>query len=300
MRYDSRMRLGISLVPVSPGRDGDVVARVAREVERLGFDSVLASGKVLADPNGAGLDPVVTLAAVAGATERLRIITSVVVLPLYEPVVLANQASTLDVLSRGRFTLGVGVGWNEEEFDAVSVPFAERGVRADEHLEVMQALWRDRPATLDGRFTSFSDASLGVTPFTAGGPPIWVGGDSDGALRRALRFAEAWHGVAPSPDKLAEIGERLAPLGEEVGRNPATLERNGVYWLTPPVCDDNGFVMGDPLGGRTPTGESVADDLGRLGEAGISHVNVLLPIANDDVLDAIGWVAQEVLPKLDG
>lgn len=293
------MKLGISFFPVSPEDDGQGLVRVAREVERLGFDSVLPVGKVLADPfGGAGLDPIVTLGTLATATERLRLISSVVVVPLYEPVVLANQAATLDVLSGGRFTMGVGVGWNDEEFKAVGVPFNERGKIADEYLEAMKKLWSERPTSMDGRYVSFEEKSLGVTTRTEGGPPLWVGGDSDGALRRALRFGDAWHGTEMTLDKVNDVDQRLQKLGEEVGRDAATLDRNGLFFLLAPNVQNGDFVLGEPLGGTEPTADSVIENIGKLEEAGLTHLTVLCPVGPDQILDAIRWVGEEVLPKV--
>lgn len=292
------MELGISLQPVLPDGDGSRVIRVATEVERLGFDAVLMSGHVLADPGASALDPLVVLAAVAGATERVRLATSILVLPYYEPVVLANQAASIDVLSGGRFTLAVGAGWNEAEFAAVGVPVKERGARTDEHLQVLRELWSVRPTSFAGRFTSFRDATLGATPVTPGGPPIWVGGDTDAALRRALRHAEAWHGAAPSPEALVEIRERIARLAEVVGRDPATLALTGVYFVTPPGLEVTRPMMGDPLGGPRPTGASIVDALGHLADAGISMCNLYLPVAPADMLEAVGWIARNVLSEL--
>jgi probable F420-dependent oxidoreductase len=292
------VRLGISLNPVRPDGDAGRVLRVAREAEQLGFDAISMSGQVLDYPLGSSLDPLVLLSAVAGATERVQLLTSVLVVPAYNPVVLANQAATLDVLSGGRFALGVGVGFNPPEFAALGVPFTERGRRTDDHLAAMRALWSERPAHYEGRFTTLRGALLGAAPHTPGGPPVWVGGHSDAALRRALRFGRAWIGVSMTPAHVADIRVRLARLAGEVGRDPATLELNGVYYLIPPGLTFNGFLVGHPLGGKRPTGEGVADELLRLAEAGVRMCDLILPVAPDEVAVAARWVAEEVRPRL--
>ena len=276
----------------------DDALRVARESERLGFDAVYMSGHVLGEPDAAVLDPLAALAAVAGATETIGIATSVLLLPHYNPVLLANEAASLDVISNGRFTLAIGVGWNQAEFDALGIPFGERGARADDHLEALRALWTDRPASYSGRFTSFEDALLGTAPRTPGGPPIWVGGHSDAALRRALRFAQAWHCTSLTPAEVAEAKERLARIGEEVGRDPSTLELTSIHLLVPPGAGHNGFTLGHMLGGAQPTAESVVQHIGELAEQGISRINLLLPITPDTLLDGIAWVAEEVMPQV--
>jgi probable F420-dependent oxidoreductase len=230
----------------------------------------------------------------------VRLLTSVLVAPAYNPVVLANQAATLDVLSGGRFALGVGVGCNPAEFAALGVPVADRGRRADENIQVMRALWSRRPASFAGCFTSFDDALLGTKPLTPGGPPIWVGGQSARALRRALRFGEAWIGVGVEAGALDRIRAQLSRLAGDVGRDPASLELNSVYFLIPEGLTFTGFLEGRPLGGHQGTGQRVVEDLGRLGEAGIAQADLIIPVAPEELLDAVHWLAAEVLPRLDG
>jgi probable F420-dependent oxidoreductase len=291
------VRISISLSPARPEGDPDRVLRVARAVERLGFAGVSMSGQVLDFPSGSSLDPIALLSAVAGATERVRLLTSVLVAPAHNPVVLANQAATLDVLSGGRFALGVGVGCNPAEFAALGVPVADRGRRADENIEVMRALWSRRPASFAGRYTSFDDALLGTKPLTPGGPPIWVGGQSAAALRRALRFGVAWIGVGVEPGDLSRIRAQLSHFADDVGRDPASLELNSVYFLIPEGLTFTGFLEGRPVGGRPATGQRVIEDLGRLDEAGIALADLIIPVAPEELLDAVEWLAAEVRPQ---
>lgn len=292
------MQLGVSLEPLGPGADGKLALPTALKAEELGFDRVLMSGHVLASRNGSAMDPMVVLSAVSGATTRIGIATSVLVLPYYDPVILANQAASLDAISGGRFVLAVGTGWNPEEFDALGVPPGERGARTDEHLEAMKTLWDQDPGDFEGRFTSFRRASLGVKPRTPGGPPVWVGGHSDAALRRALRFADGWHGAGVAHGDVAGIRERLAVLGEEVGRDPATLKLSTVCFLVPPGFEGGGDLPGRPLGGANPTAGSVLADLGMLEEAGISMCSLWMPVAAPRMADVLAWVAEEILPGL--
>jgi len=167
------------------------LAMVARESETQGFDSVWVPDHVLR-VLGPILDPLTVLTFVAGVTGRIALGTNVLVLPYRHPLILANEAASLDVLSGGRFVLGVGVGWNEEEFSALGTSIRERGRRTDEALEAMKRLWAGGPAAYEGRYYSFAGATLGTSPETEGGPPILVGGYSDAALRRALRFGKKW------------------------------------------------------------------------------------------------------------
>jgi probable F420-dependent oxidoreductase len=263
------------------------VLQTARHAERLGFDYVVMSSHLLENGNGSATDPMVSLSVVAGATFRIGIATSVLVLPYHHPVRLANQAASLDVLSNGRFVLAVGAGWNPEEFDTLGVPLDQRGARTDEHLEVMKALWSQSPAVYQGRFTMLRQARLGVSPRTAGGPPVWVGGHSDAALRRARRFAEGWHGACVDHVGMAGIRNRLAALGEPVGRDPATLRLTCVCFLTPPGLEQVGRALGPLLGGEQPSAASVADDISLLQQAGISMCSLWMPIVASSMAGAV-------------
>jgi probable F420-dependent oxidoreductase len=293
------MQLGLSLEPPQwAGHDGHLILRTARKAEHLGFHYVLMSGHVLENRNGSAMDPLVMLSAVAGATSRIGLATSVLVAPYYHPVVLANQTATLDVLSNGRFVLGVGTGWNPDEFEALGVPLSQRGARTDEYLQVMKALWSGAPTNHEGRFTLLRQAVGGVLPRTSGGPPVWVGGHSDAALRRALRFADGWHGGGIDHSGVAEVRSRLAVLGEEMGRDPATLQLTAVCFLTPPGFDQDRPAPGRLLGGPKPTAASVLDEIGLLQEAGISMCSLWMPLAGPQLTDALDWIAEEIMPRL--
>ena len=167
------------------------------------------------------LDPLVTLALCAAVTDRVRLGTSVLVLPYRNPLNLAAEAAALDVLTEGRFVLGVGCGWMQEEFTALGIDPAERGPRTDEHIEVLRTLWTQDPASFQGRFNNFDGIVLATTTRTEGGPPIWVGGNTDPGLRRALRLGDGWHGFEVYPEDMPDVNERLARIGGEVGRDPA-------------------------------------------------------------------------------
>jgi probable F420-dependent oxidoreductase len=291
------MRLGVSLEPLGPAAGRDDVLRAARAAERLGFDSVLMSQHFLANAAGSALDPMLLLSAVAGATERIGLVTSVLVLPYHHPVLLANQAASLDVLSGGRFVLAVGAGWDKREFDALGVPLTERGARTDEHLEAMRVLWCHDPASFAGRFTSFTAVSLGAPQHTPGGPPVWVGGDSDAALRRAVRHGDAWHGAGVTPEGAKEARARLARIAEEA-RDPAELALTSVQFLTPPGLPGAGPSWTRRLGGTRPSAESVVDELGRLEDAGVTMSSLWMAVAAPAIVDAFAWAAEEVMPRL--
>lgn len=272
--------------------------RAANHAEELGFDHVAVGNRLLDSGFGLDTDPLVLLSAVAGATERVRLLTSVLVAPYYPALVLANQVATLDVISSGRLILGVGIGWNPDEFAAVGVPVRERGARTEDHLAAARALWTQRPADFEGRFTTLRGAHLGVPPATPGGPPVWVGGHSDVALRRALLLGDGWYGTGADAAEVADVRRRLGDLSTD----PADADRltlASAQFLTPPGIPGLVPPPGRPLGGASPTAASIAEDLGQLAEAGLSVCTLWLPIAAEDLTKAMDWIAADVIPLLD-
>jgi probable F420-dependent oxidoreductase len=317
------LRLGVSLQPRWPLDDGTAALRAARHAEALGFDHVAVGNRLLDSGFGLDTDPLILLSAVAGATTRLRLLTSVLVAPYYPALVLANQAATLDVVSGGRLILGVGTGWNPDEFEAVGVPVRERGARVDDHLEAARALWKRRPADFAGPFTTLRAARLGVPPITPGGPPVWVGGHSDAALRRALRFGDGWYGTGADAAEVTDVRRRLRQVAADTafadtafadtafadtafadtafvdtGAAADRLTIASAEFLTPPGIPAAVSSPGRPLGGAAPTPASVADDLGQLAEAGLTACTLWLPIAAGHVAQAMEWIAAEVVPQL--
>jgi probable F420-dependent oxidoreductase len=311
------LRLGVSLQPRWPLDDGTAALRAARHAEALGFDHVAVGNRLLDSGAGLDTDPLVLLSAVAGATTRLRLLTSVLVAPYYPALVLANQAATLDVISGGRLILGVGTGWNPDEFEAVGVPVRERGARVDDHLEAAKALWARRPADFAGPFTTLRAARLGVPPITPGGPPVWVGGHSDAALRRALRFGDGWYGSGADAAELTDVRRRLREIAAGPGvagtgafgtgvsgtgvSGPGIADRLTIAsaeFLTPPGIPAAVASPGRPLGGPAPTPASVADDLGKLAETGLTACTLWLPIAAEHMEQAMEWIAAEVVPQV--
>ena len=209
--------------------DQQAVAAEARAAEEAGYDGVAAGEHLFfhgPHPNG-----FVALAAAAGATERVRLLTSLTVLPLYPAALAAKLATTLDQVSGGRFDLGVGVGGEyPPEFVAAGVEVAERGARTDEALELMRALWQGTPVEFDGRFTRVPGLALNPGPVQPGGPPIWLGGRSPAAIRRAGRFGDVWMPYMYTPDQLASSLGEVRNAAEAAGRDPASVRGAVFCW----------------------------------------------------------------------
>lgn len=181
-----------------------------------------ATGQFLVPPDSTWFDPLIALAAVASVTARVRLGTSVVIVPYRNPIVLAKMVSSLDCLCHGRLILGCGAGRLKEEFDALGVPHRERGGRMDEALDIMRILWRDGAGTFNGRFYRFTDMHLNPKPVQNPGPPCWIGGSSDAALQRVLRRGDGWHPTRVTPEdfraRLAVLRDMAAREGRDLGR----------------------------------------------------------------------------------
>jgi probable F420-dependent oxidoreductase len=205
----------------------EAAARVARLAERLGYDSLWAGEHVVVpsprvdpspmEPDEPILDPLVALAHLAGHTERVRLGTGVIILPQRNPLVLAKQAASLDVLSRGRLVLGIGVGYLEPEMSAIGVPMEARGARSDEYLAAMRSLWEDEAPAHHGRFADFEGVDANPRPVQR--PlPIVVGGHTSAAFRRAARHADGWYGFLVGLRAMAEHRDALREAAERAGR----------------------------------------------------------------------------------
>ncbi|HWF20840.1 MAG TPA: LLM class F420-dependent oxidoreductase, partial [Acidimicrobiales bacterium] len=238
----SAVRIGLHALGIGSGADPAVIAAVARAAEVAGFSTLWSGehvvmvdrpdspypytgdGKIAVPSDADWLDPLVALSFVAAVTSRIRIATGILLLPQHNPVVVAKQAASLDVLSRGRFALGIGVGWSSEEFAALGVPFHGRARRMEEFVEAMRTLWRDDVSSYQGEFVRFREVRSYPKPVRARRLPVFVGGNSDRALDRVVAYGDGWYGFNLSRD---EVPERVAALGSrclQAGRDPATVE----------------------------------------------------------------------------
>ena len=207
------MRLGVNVPNFGPGTSPDILQRWALTGEGLGFDLLMVSDHVAVTPDVAEqypapfYEPFTTLAWLAGLTRRIRLGTTVLILPYRHPLLTARMAANLNDLSGGRLVLGVGVGWARQEFDALGVPFRERGRLTDLHLLAIRAAWAD------------------AEDYRSGPVPVWIGGNSDAALRRVAAWGDGWYGFNLAG--VDAVAERLATLGElcrEGGRDIGELE----------------------------------------------------------------------------
>ena len=227
------MKYALFGINSGPCADPDVAAAVAVVAEERGFESVWTGEHVVlpdpqAPPSPAAplfpmLHPSTGLAYLAGVTNTIRLGTGIVLLAQRNPVVLAKEMASLDVVSQGRLEFGIGAGYLKAEFDALGVPFEERGARTDEHIDVMRELWTSDAPAFTGRFTSFSGIQARPQPVQNGGPPIVVGGASPAAVRRAVTKCQGWYGFALDVDQTREVTSALASAADRLER-PDGLE----------------------------------------------------------------------------
>jgi probable F420-dependent oxidoreductase len=203
------------------------VPEAARLAESLGYD-YLCSGEHMMF-HGAVPNSLITLAVAAGATSRIKLMSTVVLLPLYTPMVLAKMTSVLDVASNGRYHMGIGVGGEfPKEFEACGVPVKQRGSRSNEALEVIKKLWTEKNVSFEGRYSKFSGVTLDPQPTQKPHPPIWVAGRKESAMRRAALYADGWIPYMYTPEMLHESIEKIHQFGKEAGRDLSNF-RPGLF-----------------------------------------------------------------------
>jgi probable F420-dependent oxidoreductase len=301
------MKFGLSTLTRGVFSTRDNYMAVAKAAERAGFDFLAVSDHLVVpanlksrypyDPGGVFaaaehghcLDQLTTIAFLAGCTVRLRLLASVLVVPHRPAMLTAKMISTIDVLSNGRLILGAGAGWMKEEFALLGAPFADRGKATDEYLAAFRELWTKDAPTYRGKHVSFSDVLFYPKPIQKPYPPIWIGGESPAALRRAIRFADSWYPANNSQTKPLDTPLRLAAGIDELkraceaaGRDPATL---AVALLVQDYFEWGAYKIRDGSARRLFTGTSadMAADAEALSAIGIGHVALRL---GGDTIDA--------------
>ena len=206
------MTYGVHLPQYGRVAGGEAVARAARHAEELGFTDVWVSDHIVhpaeqSYPSPYLLDPFATLTWAAAVTDRIRLGTSVLVVPQHNPVWLANHLASVDLMSGGRLIVGAGVGWSQREYEALGQSFGDRGRRLDEILDLLRAAWTDDPTSFEGDTYAFSD--IRFLPKPAHRIPIWIGGGVEAAFRRAVEKGDGFHVVGLKPPEVAPIVDRL-------------------------------------------------------------------------------------------
>jgi probable F420-dependent oxidoreductase len=276
------MKVGISLPQLGPQASAENLIKVSRRAEELGYDSAWVLERVLwpinprepypATPDGSlpeayqiVLDPLETLTFVAAHTSRIRLGTSVLVLPYHVPIQLARRIATLDVLSGGRVDVGVGAGWSRDEFEAVGTPFERRGARCDEFLEAMIAIWSPDPVKFDGQFYHIPESRVGPKPFQKPHPPIYVAGFGQYTFDRAAKYGSGWNpsGI-PSWEWLEGMIKQLQETARRTGAGPMAVVLRSFTVAFAQAAPTRQPMMG--------TLAEIKDDIQRLREMGVTEL----------------------------
>ena len=278
------MKVDLWVPTVDPFSTPELLATLGREADQRGIGTIWVGehvvlfdeyaseypyaedGRIPALPNSGLLEPFITLSFLAAHTSTVRLGTAMVLLPQRNPVYTAKDVSTLDWLSNGRVDLGVGVGWLEEEFNAVNVPWPQRGKRTDEYLEVLETLWCDERSAFEGEFYSLNPCAMYPKPIQTPHPPIHIGGESDAALARVARAGQGWHTFNRKPEDLAEPLAKLDGLLGAQGRSRSDI--------TLTVCPY--FLPLDP---------AIAEQYAEAGADAVAAL--LLPLGIDEVASAL-------------
>jgi probable F420-dependent oxidoreductase len=236
------MKLGLICVGCGAGITPSAIRTLATTAERLGFSTLYAVEHViftddyerkypysqageLPGPTHMNLfDPFIALTYAAAVTTRVRLATGISLIPMHNPVILAKEIASLDQLSEGRFMLGAGIGWMEEEFSAAGIPFPERAKRTDEYIEAMKRLWGDDRASYSGQFVKFENIRCNPKPVKRAALPITFGGETAAAMRRVARSGTGWFGYMNSPEAAEEKIGKLHKILAEHGRKPGEVE----------------------------------------------------------------------------
>ena len=289
------MEFGFGVPSRGPLASLENIVALAQKGEELGFDIITVSdhvvvpndidsiypysetGEFTSSQSGEYMEQLTTIAYLAGVTSSIKLLTSVMVLPHRAPVLTAKMLATIDVLSQGRLIVGCGVGWMEEEFEAIRAPpYAERGAVGNEYLRVFKELWTSDDPSFDGEYASFSNISFAPKPVQEPHPPLWIGGESPPALRRAGQLGDAWYPICSNPqfpvgtlEQFADYQARVRRHAERAGRDTDELDfAYSVNWFDDTqeqiVEGERRILTGSPT--------QVAADIDALEDLGVNHL----------------------------
>lgn len=309
------MKFGIHLPNFSPLGGREPTIRIAQRAEELGFDSLWTSDHVILPdriesrypysrtgefPMDAAInyvDPFISLAVAAGCTERVELGITVLILPYRNPIVTAKMLSSLDMLAGGRVILAGGVGWMREEFEALNLPyFEQRGKVTDEWIEIFRTCWEQDVPSYAGQHYRFEKIHFNPKPTRR--IPIWIGGNSPAALRRAGRIGDGWHPARTGPDELRPAIQQVKEHAEAAGRDPASIEISMGCVLD--VLDDLGAGTRRPSRDLIGTPEGIAEFVHTLSDLGLTHLALDFRSATslDAMLETMDKFHEQVRPLL--
>lgn len=296
------MEFGIAIPSHGPLATPETIATLAQQSEEMGFGIITVSDHIIfpttirstypynesgqhyatKDDSGDYLEQLSLLSFLAAQTSSVKLLTAVMVLPHRPPILSAKMLATIDVLSHGRLIVGCGVGWMREEFEVLGVPpYESRGTVSDEYIRAFRELWTNNIPTFEGEHCQFSNIKFAPKPVQQPHPPIWTGGESSAALRRAGRLADAWYPIGSNPrfpvgtpEQFAVSAARVKHHAQEAGRDPDRLDfAYSVNWYNDQDAERLPTGERRPLTGRP---DQIADDIKRYEELGVRHMMVNL------------------------
>lgn len=311
------MQFGLHLPASSAAVKAGELVRFAQQAEALGFYCLTVADHVIVPTNisvpypytvdgkypgtGYHLETLMTMGFLAGATKSIRFITSVMILPYRSPIVTAKMLASLDVLSNGRVIVGAGVGWMKEEFENLQAPeYAERGRVTDEYIQAFRELWSAERPTFNGKFVKFSDLIFLPKPVQKPGIPIWIGGHSKVALKRAGRLGDGWHpiGGVPTiplePEDVKNDWQVMAEAAHRAGRDPKTIRvalKGSLFDKELKIAERRRRFMG--------SADDIAGDIVAYRDAGVD--TMIFDVRQPDsqaTLERMEWMAKDVLTKV--
>jgi probable F420-dependent oxidoreductase len=312
------MEFGLHLPASSATVKADDLVRFAQQAEALGFYCLTVADHVIVPKNisvpypytvdgkypgtGYHLETLMTMGFLAGATRRIRFITSVMIAPYRNPIITAKMLSSLDVLSNGRVIVGLGVGWMKEEFDNLKTPpYEERGKVTDEYIKAFRELWTNDNPTFQGKYCNFSNIVFLPKPVQKPAIPIWIGGHSKQAIRRAARLGDGWHpiGGVPTiplePEGIAADMSMLREYAENAGRDPKQIR----VALKGSLFDREMQITPGKRRRFIGSTEEVASDIRAYRDAGVDTMIFDVRRPNiTETLERMEWMAKDVFPKV--
>ena len=295
------LRLKATVQPWEAGVTGADQTRMVKRADELGYDMISTPEHFIIPNEHLDLSgphyfhAAAAQAYFAGATQRILINSSVAILPLQHPVVTAKALATIDWLSSGRAIATFGVGWLEKEFEILGVPFRERGRMADEYLAAIIELWTSDAPCFEGEYVAFRDVAFEPKPVQKPHLPIWIGGDSDAALKRAARFASGWW---PFLTPAEEIAARIDFIKSQPNFRGGSFEV--MYGLQTSRVGEGHVVRKNPQDSAPMSAQEIVDGLNRLRERGVTMSSVPIPPVKDvdAYLDYAQWVIEEIKPRV--
>jgi probable F420-dependent oxidoreductase len=304
------MQFGLSLPHFRQVASPEAIRQVAERAEHLGYDGIWVSDHIVIPASAMDrfgsmfYEPLTVLGFAAACTSRLRLGTTVIILPYRNPLLTAKVLSTLDVLSGGRVTAGMAVGWTEDEFKALGVPFKERGALSDEYIAAFKALWTQDKPEFRGQYVRFENIAFEPKPVQKPHIPIWIGGNSKRAIRRAVALGDCWHPTRPQVEDVKAGVAYLREVCVQRGREP--------HSLTIAVRQPLKFYDGAEVAGRRRpllgSAQKIIDDIGQFGDAGVQYIMLdtfssapeLEHETVEGMFETIERFATDVMPKYQG